>query len=187
VKWWSYVILIAWFRVVSLRQSVLLYVSQAKQQLDKIKRKTTHASGGGAGSGAVQQSPSSFIFIVFWLELDGSQPDVLAVRVRLKCQRQDTSSVDDVALHSNQTDFITERQLHRCLCLRLCVSDAVRHNQRRLFNCFTLGVRRRFLYQQQQPCLSAGHCGLACTRPVKNTHHNCLHFHRQVKSSQVIL
>jgi len=63
----------------------------------------TYASGGGTGSGAVKQSPRSLVLVVLWLQFDGSQPDVLAVWVRLKRQRQNASSVHHVALYSKQT------------------------------------------------------------------------------------
>jgi len=63
-----------------------------------IQHYGTYAGSRGAGPGAVQQSSGSFIFIVLWLQFNGSQPDVLTVGVCLERQRQNTPSIHHVTL-----------------------------------------------------------------------------------------
>ena len=68
--------------------------------IDMISRKAklTHPGGRGVGSGFLQEPTGSFKLVVLRLELDGGQPDLLAVGVGLERQGKDTSRRRHVTL-----------------------------------------------------------------------------------------
>jgi len=102
-----------------------------------------YSSSGCASPGAVQQSPCSLVFIVLRLQFNGSQPDVFAVRIRLKCQRQDTPSVHDIAL-KNKWSF-ANRQRTVALLVCICYMKLTGRHRSRLqrdFTCTTYNLDR---------------------------------------------
>ena len=77
----------------------------------------TYPGGGRRVTGLVQQSPRSLKLVVFALQLDGRQPDLLAVGVGLESQRQDAASSRYVALEMDRQNMRRSKAMEGW-CLR---------------------------------------------------------------------
>ena len=64
----------------------------------------TYPGSGCRITGLVQQSPGALKLVIFALQFDGSQPDLLAVGVGLESQRQDAASSWHVTLETGTQD-----------------------------------------------------------------------------------
>ena len=69
---------------------------------------TTYSCGGRIGARARQETPRSFVLVVLTLQLDGRQPDLLAVRVRLEGEREDAARGGHVVLDTSSSMHVRE-------------------------------------------------------------------------------
>ena len=83
----------------------LVHVIQHPLQLDTLHHDPGSTS---TGPGLLQQQPSSLILPILTLQLDGSQPDVLAVWVVLEGQGEDGASSRNITLGGG-VDIIQRR------------------------------------------------------------------------------